>query len=150
MKTQQVPQDDSPTYCGLHRMLYATDAEGHYRCVLSNGWDAEADATALALEEQRCQTRLAWERARAGLTSPLEYYMIRQRMDVALLAQATRRWKWRVQRHLRAEAFARLDDSALTVYGEALGIPAVELRRVPDEPELDVRVNITVSSVPLP
>ena len=149
MKTQQVPQDDSPTYCGQHRMLYATDAEGHYRRVLSTGWDAETDATALALEEQRCQTRLAWERARAGLTSPLEYYMIRQRMDVALLAQAARRWKWRVRRHLRPEVFARLADSSLAVYGEALGIPADELRRVPAEPELDVRVK-TLSSAPPP
>jgi hypothetical protein len=149
MKTQQVPQDDSPTYCGLQRMLYATDAEGRYRRVLSTGWDAEADATALALEEQRCQTRLAWERARAGLSSPLEYYMVRQRMDVALLAQAARRWKWRVRRHLRPEVFARLADSSLAVYGEALGISAEELRRVPAEPELDVRVK-TLASAPPP
>ena len=149
MKTQQVPQDDSPTYYGQHRMLYATDAEGHYRRVLSTGWDAEPDATALALEEQRCQTRLAWERARTGLTSPLEYYMIRQRMDVALLAQAARRWKWRVRRHLRPEVFVRLADSSLDVYGEALGIPSDELRRVPAAPELDVRVTIHSSAPPV-
>ncbi len=149
MKFQQVPQDHSPTYCGLHRLLYATDAEGRYQSVLSSGWEAEAEATAMALEEQRRQTRLAWERARAGLASPLEYYMIRQRMDVALLAQATRRWKWIVQRHLRSDAFARLDDSSLAVYGEALGIPAEELRQVPPEPALDVCVK-TLSSVPPP
>ncbi len=149
MNAQQVPQDASPTYCGQQRLLYAIDAAGRYRPVLSNGWDAEADATLLALEEQRRHTRLAWERGRAGRTSPLEYYMLRQRMDLALLAQATRRWKWRIRRHMRPDVFARLDDSALAIYAKALGIPANDLRRVPEEPELDVRVN-TVAAIPAP
>jgi hypothetical protein len=140
MNAHQVPQDNSPTYCGQRRMLYATDSAGRYRQVQSTGWAVEADATTLALEEQRRQTRRAWEEARAGRASPMKYYMLRQRMDVAGLAQATRLWKWRVRRHFRPAIFAKLKDSVLTLYSNALGIPVGELRQTPDTPDVDVRV----------
>lgn len=142
MNTDHVPQDNSPTYHGQRRMLYATDTAGRYRQVQSSGWEVEADATALALEEQRRQTLRAWEESRAGRAAPLEYYMLRQRMDVAGLSQATRLWKWRIRRHFRPATFAGLKNSVLMLYSKALGIPVEELSQTPAAPELDVRVQI--------
>ncbi len=138
MKTDHVPQDNSPTYYGHTRLLYATDAEGRYRQVQSTGWEAESDATMLALDDQRRQTRCAWEDARAGNISPLKYYMLRQRMDLASLAQAVGLWQWRVRRHFRPAAFDRLDSGMLNRYSEALGIPVADLCRVPDSAALDI------------
>ena len=69
-------------------------------------------------------------RALAGRASPLEYHMYRARMDLALLAQATGLWRWRVRRHFRPEVFARLPQRLRRRYAEALGIDPAALARV--------------------
>jgi hypothetical protein len=56
--------------------------------------------------------------------------MYRARMDVALLSQASGVWRWRVRRHLKPAAFARLPLALKRRYAEALGISVETLEKV--------------------
>jgi hypothetical protein len=49
---------------------------------------------------------------------------------VALLAQTTGLWSWRVRRHLRPDRFAALPPRLLARYAQALGLSAEQLGRV--------------------
>ena len=51
-------------------------------------------------------------------------------MDVELLSQITGLWRWRVRRHLKPAAFARLPPALKTRYAEALGITPEALEKV--------------------
>ena len=57
--------------------------------------------------------------------------MYARRMDVALLAQASGFWQWRVRRHLRPEGFARLTPAQRARYAQALGVSVQQLERLP-------------------
>jgi hypothetical protein len=129
-----VPQDGIPTYGGRRKLFYAVDRDGRYVAVRSSGWEVEAVATGSALDTIERLRRDAWERARAGRTSPLEYYMHCRRMDVALLSQATGFGRWRIRRHFRPEVHARLADRVLARYAEALGIAPATLKVLVENP----------------
>jgi hypothetical protein len=130
----EVPQDGVPTYGGGRKLFYAVDRDGAYVAVRSSGWEAEAIATGSALDEIERLRQDAWRRARAGATSPLEYYMVCRRMDLALLSQTTGFSRWRIRRHFRPEVHARLGDRVLARYGEALGIDPATLKILVENP----------------
>ena len=134
MDEADVPQDGIPTYGGRRKLFYAVDGDGDYVTVRSSGWEAEAIATASALDEIERLKRDAWRRAGAGTTSPLEYYMYCRRMDLALLAQTTGFSRWRIRRHFKPKVYARVNDAVLSRYGEALGIEVATLRRLVEMP----------------
>lgn len=129
-----VPQDASPTYGGLRKLLYAVDERGQYTGVPSSGWEVESFSTELAVAELERQRAEAWQRARAGVTSALEYHMFARRMDFDTLASVSGMWHWRLRRHLRPRVFARLPDRVLRRYADAMGIAVAELRQVPAAP----------------
>ena len=97
----------------------------------SAGWEAEEIVTSHAVESLHQQAEQARERVKAGLSSPLEYWMYERRMDVPLLSQTSGFWQWRVKRHLRPEHFAKLSSEQLERYAQALGVPATDLRQLP-------------------
>ena len=134
MKEDEVPQDRIPTYGGRRKLFYAVARDGDYVAVRSSGWEAEAIATGSALDEIERRRSDAWRRARAGATSPLEYYMYCRRMDLALLAKTTGFSRWRIRRHFRPAVYARLTDRILARYSEALGIEAATLRVLVEHP----------------
>ena len=134
MDKQSVPQDQSPTYEGLRKLLYAVDENGKYVGVTSSGWDAESFSTELAVAEMIRQRDNAWQRARAGTTSALEYHMYRNRMDFDTLVMTTGFWRWRVRHHFRPQVFAKLNDKTLTAYANALGVSVDSLKQLPDAP----------------
>ncbi len=134
MDHRDVPQDNSHTYGGHRKLLYATDRDGNYVGVPSSGWDVEVIATDTALDLLAEQQRDAWHRAQRGETSPLEYYMVYRRMDVALLAQTSGIFRWRIRRHFRPELFRKLNDRLLVRYSEALGIDVKTLQTLVEHP----------------
>jgi hypothetical protein len=134
MDEADVPQDGIPTYGGRRKLFYAVDGDGAYVTVRSSGWEAEAIATASALDEIERLKRDAWRRASVGSASPLEYYMYCRRMDLALLAQTTGFSRWRIRRHFRPLVYARVKDGVLLRYSEALGIEAATLRKLVELP----------------
>ena len=134
MKRDEVPQDQAKAFMGLSKVLYAEDEQGHYVAAPCNGWEAEEIVLDQALAEFERQATEAWQRARDGRASALEYHMYRQRMDLVLLAQSTGIARWRVRRHLRPGAFARLSPKLRARYAEALGTPADQLEQLPEAP----------------
>lgn len=131
---RQVPQDNSHTYGGHRKLLYATDERGDYVGVTSSGWEAETLATDSALDLLAQQQEAAWQRAQRGETSPLEYYMVYRRMDLALLAQTSGLFRWRIRRHFRPAIYARLSEKILQRYAEALGIETRVLKTLVRQP----------------
>lgn len=127
MKLDEVPQDHSSTYGGHRKLLYAVDAEGHYRGARSDGWEAESYATRQALDELQRLSDEAERDWRAGRVSVLKCLMYRYRLDEPALAQVTGLWQWRVRRHFHPERYRRLGATVLRRYAEAFGLPLEQL-----------------------
>ena len=134
MDTKQVPQDNSHTYGGHKKLLYATDESGEYVGVASSGWEAETIATDSALNLLQQQQNETWQRAQRGQTSALEYYMVYRRMDVALLSQTSGIFQWRIRRHFKPEIYPGLSNKLLARYSEALGIEITTLKTLIENP----------------
>jgi hypothetical protein len=131
MEVDSVPQEGNATLGGHRKVMYARDPTGRMVIAMSRGWEAEEIVTTHALESLQAQTAEALARVRAGTASPLAYWMCERRMDLALLAQASGYWQWRVKRHLRPEVFARLSAAQLSRYAQALGLPVSTLKTRP-------------------
>lgn len=134
MKKDEVPQDRESIYSGQRKLLYAVDGDGQYVGVHSSGWEVESAATRAAIAEINQARDEAWDRAKLGLSSPLEFHMYNCRMDVGLLAQSSGFCKWRVRRHLRASIFPKLPERIISRYSKALGISPSELQTLPEKP----------------
>jgi hypothetical protein len=130
MREQDVPQEGNATLAGHRKGIYAVGDDGKLRLIPSRGWEVEEIVTRQAVEDLERRALDARERVRAGETSPLEYHMYRARMDVALLAQTTGLWRWRVRRHFKPRVFARLPLSLRELYAEALGISVESMGKV--------------------
>lgn len=131
MRADEVPQEGNATLAGGRKAVYALGEDGKYRIVASAGWEVEEIVTSQAVAEFEAQAQAALERARAGLSAPLEYHMYRRRMDLTTLAQSAGLLRWRVRRHLRPEVFRRLKPKLLQRYADALGMTPSELTTLP-------------------
>jgi len=130
MRERDVPQEGNATLGGHRKAVYAVADDGRVRMVTSRGWEVEEIVTRQAVEDLDRLAREARQRALAGLTSPLEVHMYRARMDVALLAQTTGLWRWRIRRHFRPPVFARLSPRLRRRYADALGLSLEALGRI--------------------
>lgn len=131
MEVNEVPQEGNRTLGHHRKALYARDSDGRMVIVPSRGSEVDEAVTLQAVERMNACAEEARARVAAGLSAPLEYWMWARRMDVALLAQVTGLWQWRIRRHFRPTTFARLSPRLLQRYAEALGLGVDELRRLP-------------------
>ncbi|HEX5682875.1 MAG TPA: hypothetical protein VFY73_02470 [Ideonella sp.] len=131
MDANNVPQEGNATLGGQRKAIYARDENGKLTIVASRGWEVEEIVTRQAVDAMAQQAEVSRERVLAGLASPLEYWMHAQRMDVALLAQSSGFWQWRVRRHLKPQGFSRLSEAQLGRYAQALGLATAALRKLP-------------------
>ena len=129
MREREVPQEGNRSLAGHRKAVYAVADDGKLRLVPSRGWEVEEIVTRQAVEDLERRAEEARARVLAGQSSPLEYHMYRARMDLELLSQTTGLWRWRIRRHLRPAAFARLPPALRRRYAEALGIPVETLSR---------------------
>ena len=127
MDINDSPQDQSASYGGHKKIIYGTQG-GHYQAATSSGWDTEAYATALAVQELDAQTEAARDAVLRGEFSPLYYQMFRARHDAASLAAAAGFWQWQTRRHLRPSVFAKLPERVLQQYADALNISVAQLK----------------------
>ena len=130
MRERDVPQEGNVTLAGHRKAVYAVADDGRVRLVASRGWEVEEIVTRQAIDDLERHAREARGRALAGLTSPLEVHMYRARMDLALLAQSTGIWRWRIRRHFRPQVFARLSPALRQRYADALGLSLEALGRI--------------------
>lgn len=128
MKTDEVPQDPDSAHAGQKKLLYAVDDNGQYRAVGSQGWETEAYATTLAVQELERLEAEALEAWQAGRVSVIQYLMYHHRLDVPGLAQATGLCQWRIRRHLRPVVFVRLPPRILQRYAEVFGMTWQQLK----------------------
>ncbi|HVC28805.1 MAG TPA: hypothetical protein VNF48_04575 [Gammaproteobacteria bacterium] len=134
MKCDDVPQQNAKAFMGHSKLLYALDENGRYVRAPSSGWEAEEIVLDQAIAEYEHQAKDAWQRARQGLTSTLEYHMYHERMDLVLLAQSTGYFKWQVRRHLRPSVFQKLSIKCRQRYSDALGKTLEQLDTLPEQP----------------
>jgi len=131
MDLNAVPQEGNATLGGHRKAMYAKDANGRMVLAPSAGWEAEEIVTIHAVETIHAQAEQARERVKAGVSSPLEFWMYERRMDVPLLSQTSGFWQWRVKRHLLPDHFAKLSLKQIERYAEALGISPAALQKLP-------------------
>ena len=70
---------------------------------------------------------------RAGKASALAYHMARRQMDPAILSSYSGIARLRIRWHMRPGPFARLPETLLRRYAEALHLSVEELKRVPED-----------------
>ncbi|MDQ8022995.1 MAG: hypothetical protein REI94_14245 [Moraxellaceae bacterium] len=131
MDLDAVPQEGNRTHAGLRKAVYARDAQGRMVVAPSAGWEVEEIVTTQAVDAMAAEADAARLRVQQGTASTLEYWMSARRMDVALLAQSTGLWQWRVRRHLQPACFAKLSPALLERYAQALGLNPEQLQRLP-------------------
>ncbi|MBT9567678.1 MAG: hypothetical protein IV085_05210 [Thiobacillus sp.] len=133
MDIDEVPQEGNATLAGLRKAVYARGADNRIVTVASAGWEVEEIVTQQAARVFDTYTAQARARVVAGISSPLEYWMYAQRMDLATLAQSSGIWRWRIRRHFRPEVFARQGPRLLDRYADALGISRPALCELPHD-----------------
>lgn len=147
MKREDVPQHGGLT-AGCREVNYAVDENGRYSLELSVGWEAKNATLRQAWETIVDQLQLVLEEIHAGHKSPLAYHMVKNQMDVTLLAQYSGFARWRVKRHLRPQVFCRLGSSVLAVYADLFRLSSAQLQQVPDQPDLRIE-DMDTSEAPL-
>jgi hypothetical protein len=131
MDINDVPQDGNCTMGGHRRAMYARDAEGRIIVVPSLGSEVDETVTLQALDLIREMTEAARARVLAGESSPLEYWMYAQRLDLPQLSQVSGLWQWRIRRHFKPQCFAKLSVDILQRYADVMGITVEQLRKLP-------------------
>ena len=132
MKVNEVPQDIT-YYEGVKRACFALNDEGKYVVVTSIGWDDEAVANGLAVDDLAATLEDTRKAVLAGVKSPLCYHMEWRQMNPEILAKTAGIATFRVKRHFRPEIFAKLKLSVLDRYAQALAITKQELMTVPQK-----------------
>lgn len=129
MKKSEVPQDHGRiVQKGSRELYYAIDENGEYTTALSTGWEAKnivQDHTMQVLQEDIDQAKAD---CRAGLVSPIVYFMRLTRMDLGVLSGYTGFWKWRIQRHMKPQGFSKLNEKQLQKYAAAFDITVETLK----------------------
>jgi hypothetical protein len=131
MDVDEVPQEGNRTMAGHRRAMYARDKDGRIVIVASRGGEVDETVTLQALERIHEMSEEARQRVLTGKTSPLEYWMYAQRLDLPQLSQVTGFWQWRIRRHFRPEKFAVLSSKILERYAAVMGITVEQLKRLP-------------------
>lgn len=132
MKKEEVPQDNSRTYSGHKKVIYATNNDGAYEKVKSSGWETEEFVTLMAVSNLQSFAVEAYKRAITGKSATLEFHMYNNRLDIVGLSQATGFFKWQIKRHLNPKTFSKLSNTKLEKYCDALGLTIIELQTLPD------------------
>ena len=125
MRETEVPQEESALR-DLKEVYYVTDDEGNYTTLLSSGWEVKSIALEASLSRLQEQIDEAKADVLAGRKSPI-VYMLLNRMDWAVLADAMHRWQWVIKRHAKPPVFKKLSSKTLQQYAEVFGITVEEL-----------------------
>tara|TARA_R110000787_G_scaffold183014_3_gene295042 strand:- start:28835 stop:29236 length:402 start_codon:yes stop_codon:yes gene_type:complete len=133
MKKGEVPQDKSNLEsANFKELCYATDSEGNYTTTQSTGWDPKTIALDNAIQEIKERVENAKQKVLVNQTSPIEYYMELNKMDLSILSSYVGLWKWRVKRHFKPSVFQKLSNKTLEKYAEVFEVSIEELKKIKD------------------
>ena len=131
MKKSDIPQDrGSEDPSNFNELYYATNEKGDYVTGRSTGWDPKKIALDNAIEEIHERAENAKQRVLNKETSPIEYYMELNKMDVPILASYVGFWSWRVKRHFKVKVFNRLSENTLKKYPDLFEISINQLKDI--------------------
>lgn len=133
MKKDNTPQQPHEMYEGESKGVYTINEDGQYELSRTTGWEPETIALSQALEEIDRLTQHALIKVQQGLSSPLEYHMYVQRMDLPMLAVAVGKYQWQVKRHFKPANFVKLSQQQIEKYAAVLGIKASDLKTIPND-----------------
>jgi len=133
MKKEHTPQQPHEMYEGGSKVVYTINADGKYELSSTTGWEPETIVLSQALEEIDRLSQQALLKVQQGLSSPLEYHMYAQRMDLQMLAAAVGKFQWQVKRHFKPSNFVKLSQKQVATYSEVLGITDTQLRTIPND-----------------
>ena len=126
MKESELPQEKGALR-DLTELCYVTDDEGNYTTRLSSGWEVKNVALEVSLGRLQEQIDEAKANVIAGRKSPIVYYMLLNRMDWAVLADAMHCWQWVIKRHAKPSVFKKLSPKMLQQYAEIFNISVEDL-----------------------
>lgn len=134
MKKNEVPQDKSNLQsANMKELCYAVDENGQYITENSSGWTPKTIALENAIQDIKERTEKAKKRVEEGLTSPIEYYMELNKMDLGILASYVGYFRWQVKRHFKPTVFSKLSNKKLQKYADAFDISIEELKSMKHE-----------------
>ncbi len=122
MKISEVPQDDIKTMHGEKKAVYAVDDQGNYEKTTTRGWEAEEVVLNQVIGDFEDKAREAALRVKNNETSPIEYFMYKNWMDMLTLTQAMGLYRWQIKRHFKPHVFQKLDDGILAEYARIFRI----------------------------
>jgi len=123
----EIPQESNATLNGQRKVMYGINERGEFERV-NYASSAEEFATQTAIEEFEQLCRESLERIQQEISSPIEYFMYKNRMDLPTLSSVVGMFSFRVKRHLKMKHFKKLNDKILQKYAEALNIDINELK----------------------
>lgn len=134
MKKNEVPQDKSNLESANFRELcYVIDENGEYTTANSSGWEPKTVALDNAIEAISERVSTVKNRVIEGKTSPIEYFMELNKMDVGILADYVGFWKWKVKRHFKPAVFKKLSEKSLKKYAEVFNVSVEKLQNISKE-----------------
>lgn len=133
MKINEVPQDSKNFKDGANapkKVMYVTSDDGQYMQTQSVGWEAENLVLEQAWDDIESQLNEEKKKVQSNQVSPIAYYMIKSRMDIAILASYAGKWQWQVKRHLKPAVFMSLPEKMLQKYAAIFEVSVEELKNV--------------------
>lgn len=127
MRHIDIPQENNSTLNGQKKVMYGTNEKGEFQRV-NYGSSVEEFATITAVEEYLVLEKESLEEIKKGLASPIQYFMYKNRMDLATLSGVVEMFSFRVKRHLKMKHFKKLNDKILNKYASAFNIKPEELK----------------------
>ena len=129
MDINEVPQDkrDQKHDGEVKKLMYAVGKDGKYTGVNYVGWEPENLALEQAWEDIDKQLAEIEAKVRAGVLSPIAYFMHKNLMDTALLASYAGKWQWQVKRHFKPSVFKKLPPKVISNYARIFNITTDEL-----------------------
>ena len=127
MKQIKIPQEENSTLAGHQKVMYAPNSDGEFQ-TFNYGSNIEEYATKLAVEEYEILQQECLENIKKGISSPIEYYMYKNRMDIPTLASVTGFFQFRVKRHLKAKNFVTLNNKILQKYSDVFDVTIDDLK----------------------
>lgn len=123
----EIPKERNATLDGMEKVMYAKNEQGEFER-FNYGSSVEEFATQVAVEEYETLKQECLERIKQGISSPIEYFMYENRMDLPTLASAVGMFQWRVKRHLKMSVFQTMSDALLLRYADAFSLDLFYLK----------------------
>jgi len=127
MEKIDIPQEENKTLNGQQKVMYAPNDSGEFQ-TFNYGSSVEEYATSLAVNEYDELMEKSKEDIKNKISSPIEYFMYKNRMDIPTLASIVSIFSFNVKRHLKYNTFQKLSDKKLTKYAQAFQIELEELK----------------------